>query len=119
MLKKKLKINTASGIVDIVNAVLIGMSWFVVLGVAVSEVSENGGSTTGTASFFYVMAGIGLILHIVGLVQCKKNGISILGHILGIVGSGLFLVSILFALPAFVLLILSSVFTLMQKNIAV
>ena len=65
------------------------------------------------------MAGVGLVLHIIGLVQSKKNGISIVGHVLGVVSYGVFLMSIAFALPAFVLLILASVFTLMQKNIGV
>ena len=114
MLKKKLKINNAAGIVDIVNAVLVSVSWIVVLGA-----NAGGSSTVGTASFFYIMAGVGLVLHIIGLVQSKKNGISIIGHVIGIVGCGVFLMSIAFALPAFVLLILAAVFTLMQKNIAV
>lgn len=117
MLKKKLKINTTSGIVDIVNAVLVSISWVVVLGVAVDEANAGGSSTVGTASFFYIMAGVGLVLHIIGLIKSKKNGISIVGHVLGIVGCGVFLMSIAFALPAFVLLILSAVFTLMQKNV--
>lgn len=115
--KTKLKINTASGIVDIVNTVLVAMSWFVVLFSAVDEATGGGSSTTGSASFFYVAVGVGLVLHIIGLVKSKKVGISITGHILGIVGSGLFLLSMAFALPTFVLLILSSIFTLMQKNV--
>lgn len=119
MLKKKLKINNAAGIVDIVNAVLVSVSWIVVLGAAVDEANAGGSSTVGTASFFYIMAGVGLVLHIIGLVQSKKSGISIIGHVIGIVGCGVFLMSIAFALPAFVLLILAAVFTLMQKNIAV
>ena len=119
MLKKKLKINNAAGIVDIVNAVLVSVSWIVVLGAAVDETNAGGSSIVGTASFFYIMVGVGLVLHIIGLVQSKKNGISIIGHVIGIVGCGVFLMSIAFALPAFVLLILAAVFTLMQKNIAV
>lgn len=119
MLKKKLKINNAAGIVDIVNAVLVSVSWIVVLGAAVDEANAGGSSTVGTASFFYIMAGVGLVLHIIGLVKSKKVGISITGHVIGIVGCGVFLMSIAFALPAFVLLILAAVFTLMQKNIAV
>ena len=115
--KTKLKINTASGIVDIVNTVLVAMSWFVVLFSAVDEATGGESSTTGSASFFYVAVGVGLVLHIIGLVKSKKVGISITGHILGIVGSGLFLFSMAFALPTFVLLILSSIFTLMQKNV--
>lgn len=118
MLKKKLKINTASGIVDIVNAVLVSVSW-VVLGAAVDEANAGGSSTVGTASFFYIMAGVGLVLHIIGLIISKKSGISIVGHVLGIVGCEVFLVSIALALPAFVLLILAAVFTLMQKNVGV
>ena len=119
MLKKKLKINNAAGIVDIVNAVLVSVSWIVVLGAAVDEANAGGSSTVGTASFFYIMVGVGLVLHNIGLVQSKKNGISIICHVIGIVGCGVFLMSIAFALPAFVLLTLAAVFTLMQKNIAV
>lgn len=63
------------------------------------------------------MTFIGVVLHIVALIQSKKAGISIVGHVLGIIGNGLFLLTMLLALPSFILLILSAVFTLMQKNV--
>lgn len=116
-MKKKLKINVASGIMDIVNSVLVAVSWFVVLFSAVDEATGGGSSTVGSATFFYVMAGVSLVLHVIGLVKSKKVGISITGHILGIVASGVFLFSIALALPSMVLFILASVFTLMQKNV--
>lgn len=116
----KLKINTAAGILDIINVLLVAGSWIIVLIGAISESTvKSNGTITGSASggvsvFFYIMLGLGLILHIIGLIQSKKADISITGHVLGIIGSALFLVSMIFSLPTFILLIIAAVFTLKQ-----
>ncbi|WP_409022645.1 transporter [Dellaglioa sp. P0083] len=117
----KLKINTAAGTFDIINTILVAFSWLIVIltGINKSTVTSHAVSgtstlTSGTAIFFYIMLGIGLILHIVALVQSRKADISITGHVLGIIGCGLFLLSMVFALPTFILLIIAAVFTLKQ-----
>ncbi|MBS4174209.1 transporter [Bacillus sp. FJAT-49736] len=118
-MKRKLKINVLAGIFDIINAFMIMISWGVVLFAAVGEAAANGSGhvTGGVAAVFYVIAIIGLILHIVGLVQSKKARISIVGHILGIIGCGCFVITMALAFPAFVLVVLAAIFTLRQKNL--
>ncbi|BBD15640.1 hypothetical protein [Melissococcus plutonius] len=95
----------------------MAVSWFVVIDSAFNESFKGkGGATQSTATFFYVMVGIGLILHLIAISKSKKAGISIIGHILGIIGCALFVCTMLLALPSFILLILAAVYTLMQKN---
>jgi hypothetical protein len=117
-LKKKLSINLATGIVDIVMAVLIMVSWFAVITAAVGDAAAGTHATGGVGTFFYICAAIVLVLHIIALVKSRKAGISIVGHVLGIVGMGCFLLTMFLALPAFVLAILAAVFSLMQKNVS-
>lgn len=118
-MKKNLGVNILAGVVDIINAFLVLISWFVVLTAAVGEAAAGGSGhvTGGVGAFFYVVVGIGLVIHIVALVLSKKAGISIVGHILGIIGSACFVISMIFAFPALVLLILAAIFSLRQKNI--
>ncbi|QNQ80350.1 transporter [Lactobacillus sp. PV034] len=111
----KLKINTWTGILDIVNCVLFAVSWFVIFGTAFSDTMNHGNATTPTAVFFYAMAWAGVALNIVALVRSKKVGISITGPVLGIIGSALFGVTALLAFPALVVLIIAAVFTMMQR----
>lgn len=117
-MKRKLSINVAAGIVDIVMAVLIMVSWFAVITAAVGDAATGSHATGGVGTFFYICAAIVLILHIIALVKSRKAGISIVGHVLGIVGMGCFLLTMILALPAFVLAILAAIFTLMQKNVS-
>jgi hypothetical protein len=118
-MKTKLQINVWTGVIDIINAFLIMISWFVVLFSAVGEAATggNGHVTGGVGTFFYICVGIGLALHIVALIKSKKAGISIVGHVLGIIGTAAFLLTMLLAFPAFVLVVLAAIFTLIQKNV--
>lgn len=118
MKKRKLALNMWAAILDIVNAILFTTSWFVVISAAFTETMADGdgSKTSSIGMFFYIMAGIGLIIHIIGLVLSKKAGISIVGHILGIIGCACFLLTALLAFPAIVLLIIASIFCFMQKN---
>lgn len=110
----KLKINMWTGILDIVNCVLFAVSWFVIFGTAFSDAVSGGNATSGTGTFFYVMAWIGIVLNIIALVKSKKAGISIVGPILGIIGSALFGLTAALAFPALVVLIIATVFTMLQ-----
>lgn len=111
----KLKINTWTGILDIVNCVLFAISWFVIFGTAFSDAMGNSNATAPTAVFFYIMAWAGVALNIIALVRSKKAGISITGPILGIIGSALFGITALLAFPALVVLIIAAVFTMLQR----
>ena len=111
----KLKINIWTGILDIVNCVLVAVSWFVIFGTAFSDATSGGNTTGGTATFFYIMAWSGVVLNIIALVKSKKANISIVGPILGIIGSALFGVTAALAFPALVVLIIATVFTMLQR----
>jgi uncharacterized membrane protein len=110
----KLKINIWTGILDIVNAVVFASSWFVIFSTAFSDAANGGNATDGVGTFFYVMAGIGVVLNIIALIQSKKHGISIVGSVLGLIGNALFLFSGALAFPAIVLLIIGTVFIFLQ-----
>lgn len=118
----KLKINTWSGIFDIVASVFYLVGPFMGFGVAVSEAFDGAaiGSSLAFGSFALCFALVGLVLHIVALVKSKKVGISLTGNILGIVANAIVLcLGLLFAFPAMVLSILSAVFTLKQKQVEI
>lgn len=104
----KIGINTASAIYNIVACVLFAMSWFVIFGGALFD------SATATAAFFYICAWIGVILNAISIYKSKKAGIKITGGILGVIGNALFGIAAVFAFPAIVLLIISSVFLFQQ-----
>lgn len=110
----KLKINMWTGILDIINCVLFAVSWPVIFGTAFSDAFSGSNLTNGTGTFFYVMAWAGVILNIIALVQSKKANISIVGPILGIIGSALFGLTAALAFPALVVLIIATVFTMLQ-----
>lgn len=60
------------------------------------------------------MAWIGVVLNVVALVQSKKHGISLVGSVLGIIGSALFGLTAAMAFPAIVVLIVAAVFIMLQ-----
>ncbi|APU72351.1 MerC domain-containing protein [Companilactobacillus crustorum] len=114
----KLKINIWTGIMDIINCILFAFSWFAIFASAIGDAFSKSHTTSGTASFFYFFAAVGLILNIISLVKNRKYHISMVGPILGIIGNGLFVLGAIMAFPAIVLLIIASVFTFMQKSVA-
>ncbi|MFD1901725.1 transporter [Enterococcus termitis] len=117
MEKTKLPINLYAGILDIINAVLVALSWLILGTAFLGELAGVSGSVSITSLLVYGVIATGLALHIVGLIQSRKAGISIVGHILGVIAAGLFLLTMFLALPSFILFILSAVFTLIQKNV--
>ncbi|MDD9149826.1 transporter [Sporolactobacillus sp. CQH2019] len=116
-MKRKLKINVLAGVVDIVMAFLIMISWFAVIFAAFGDATTGTHATGGVGTFFYICAAIALIIHVIALIRSRKSGISLVGHVLGIIGMGCFLITMFLALPAFVLAILAAIFSLLQKNV--
>lgn len=114
----KLKINIWTGIMDIINCILFAFSWIAIFASAIGDAFSKSNTAGGTASFFYFFAAVGLILNIISLVRSRKNHISIVGPVLGIIGNGLFVLGAIMAFPAIVLLIIASVFSFMQKSVA-
>ncbi|MFD1124177.1 transporter [Lentilactobacillus raoultii] len=112
---KRLKLNTWTGIFDIVNCVLFVLSWFVIFGTAFSDATTGGNATDSAATFFYAMAWIGVILNVIALLQSRRHGISLVGPVLGIIGSLLFGITAAMAFPALVVLIVATVFTMLQR----
>ncbi|KRL53154.1 hypothetical protein [Furfurilactobacillus rossiae] len=111
---QKLKINMWAGILDIINCVLFAMSWFVIFGAAFSDAAAGTHATSGAGAFFYILAWAGVVLNIVALVQSRRHNISIVGSVLGIIGSALFGFTAILAFPAIVVLIIAAVFVMMQ-----
>lgn len=111
----KLKINLWAGVLDVVNCILFTMSWFVIFGAAFSDATGNTSDvTTGLGNFFYAMAWIGVVVNIFALLKSRKNGVSLVGPVLGLIGSLLFGLTAAMAFPAIVVLIIGAVFTFLQ-----
>ena len=111
---KRLKINTWTGVLDIVNCVLFAASWFVIFGSAFSDATSGGNTTDSAATFFYAMAWIGVVVNIIALIQSKRYGISLVGSVLGVIGSALFGITAAMAFPAMIVLIIAAVFIMLQ-----
>ncbi|WP_429970826.1 transporter [Fructilactobacillus sp. Tb1] len=111
----KLKLNMWTAIYDIFEIIFAFFSWFLIMGAAFSDAGKDNASSMAT--FLAVVALIGLVLNVWSLVQSKKHQISIVGPILGIIGSGIFALGSIMAFPAMVLLIIACVFSFMQKPV--
>ena len=112
--KRKSAINIVAGVLDIILSLLALSSIPAILGEAFSE----DGNASAMATFIIIAMVIGIIIHVIGLIINKKLGISIVGHILGIVGCSIYAVfGALMFIATLVLLILACIFTFMQKNI--
>ncbi len=107
---KNLKINIWTGILDIINCVLFAVSWPIIFSTAASDAFGGTNITSGTGTFFYVMAAIGIVLNLIAIIKSKQSGISIVGSVLGLIGNALFLISAAMAFPAIVVIIIGTVF---------
>ncbi|TGA96573.1 hypothetical protein E4665_14855 [Sporolactobacillus shoreae] len=122
-MKKTLGINHLAGSLDIINALLALIFYPVILIVGFGTDDpytefQSGLVVLGTLLFYLIFFGAGLVIHIIGLVKSKKAGVSITGHILGILGTGCFLIAgLILAIPDVILLILAAIFTFIQKNV--
>lgn len=105
----KSKINIWTAAFNIFNCLMLFISWFVVIAQAIA----NNGNTNG--GFFYLVTWIGVILNTVSLYYAKQLNISIVGPVLGIIGSAISGLSMIFAFPSIVLLIIAVVFEFLQK----
>ncbi|MDR4933579.1 transporter [Companilactobacillus paralimentarius] len=112
---KNLKINIWTGILDIINCILFAISWPVIFSTAASDAFGGTNLTSGTGVFFYVMAALGIILNIVALIKSRKNNISIVGPVLGIIGNALFLITAAMAFPAIVVIIIGTFFIFLHQ----
>lgn len=106
----KSKMNTWTAIFNIFNCVMLFISWFVVIAQAINE---NGNASSG--NFFYAVTWIGVVLNVIAFYYAKKLSISVVGPVLGIIGSVLSGLSMIFAFPSIVLLIIAVVFEFLQK----
>lgn len=114
-MKNKLKINIWTGILDIINIILVACSWFVIGTTAFADAFGGTNVTNGVGDFFYLMLWIGVAINIWALIASRKHHISITGPVLGIIGSALFGCTAILALPSFIILIIAAVFTFMQR----
>jgi len=122
--KDKLTINIVAGIFAIISAIVVIFYNIALWGTAIADVT-GGIVTEGDylmiglwLILLIVFAIISLVLHIVGLVQSKKNGIAISGHVLGIVASAVIFVTLTFlSIISVVLYALAAIFTIIQKKV--
>ena len=111
---KKLKINIWTGIYNIFACVIFASSWFVIFSTAFSDAANKANATGGAATFFYAVAWIGVVLNALALWQSYKHNISLVGGVLGVIGSLCFGLTAAMAFPAIVLLIIAIVFLFLQ-----
>lgn len=81
---KNLKIGIVAGVLDIVGLII----YLLTLVIIFIEVSA-----TGTMYSPVIILGFGIVclgVHIYGLIKSKQEGISMAGHIVGIIGHGLY-----------------------------
>ncbi len=114
MKKNRLTLNIWTGVLDVVNCVLFAIAMPVIVSSAFSDAFSGENTTDGLIAFFYIMAWLGVGLNIWALIQSKKHYISLVGPILGIIGSALFGITASLALPAIIVLIIAAVFTFLQ-----
>lgn len=105
----KSKMNIWTAVFNIFNCLMLFISWFVVIAQAIA----NDGNVNG--GFFYIVTWIGVVLNTIALHYAKQLNISIVGPVLGIIGSTLSGLSMIFAFPSIVLLVISVVFEFLQK----
>lgn len=103
----KLKINTLCAIFDIVAAVI----YFLSIGLIFISAFSSDGDAQSTSTTLLIFALIGLVLHIVGTFQSRKKHMNLTGHILGIIGHGIYcFIGAIASIPAMVLIILACIF---------
>lgn len=109
---KKLGINTAAGVLDIIASITYFFAIFIIVG----EVLSSG--TGGSATVILLFGVVCLAVHIYAMIKSKQAGMKTTGHILGIVGHGLYVVlGALMGIPAMILCILAAVFTLINNKV--
>lgn len=115
--KMKLKINTIAGVLDIIASVIYASILFMAFFV---PPTSNGDIDIGHLLLGVIMLLFPIIctgIHIYGLVKSKQNNMKISGHVLGIIGHLLCLLTgYLLFIPAMVLSILAAVFTLKNNK---
>lgn len=111
---KKLKIDIWAGIYNIFACVVFASSWFVIFSTAFSDAANKTNATGGASAFFYAVAWIGVVLNALAIWQSHKHNISLVGGVLGTIGSLCFGISAAMAFPAIVLLIIAIVFLFLQ-----
>lgn len=114
LLMKRLKLNTLSAVWGIIECVIFAISWFVIIGDAFGDAVNKTHNTGSAGNFFYAVAWISLVLFIICAIQSHRYDISLVGPVLGIIGSALFGVSAAMAFPAIVVLIVGVVFLFLQ-----
>jgi len=121
--RNRLTINVVAGAFAAVNVVVLAFYtiffWSTIMTSMNTFLTENEYAMLGLAviGVFGLMI-TSLILHIIGLVQSRKHGISIVGHVLGLVSVGIMIITVtMFSFISIILFFLAAIFTLIQKNV--
>ena len=119
----KVPIRKAAGIFAIMNVLILFVVFiFVVWGMVLideSVILTDAQYTTIGLSYMLVYGLLitSLVLHIIGIGQSRKAGISIVGHVLGIIGSVISMLTLLILSPvSIILFIFAASFILLNKG---
>lgn len=118
--QNKLAINNVTGVFAIINAMLLTLyNLFLYGNIANSyTTTDTEYLILGLALFaIIIFMVIALILHIVGLVKSKKHGIPIVGHVLGITGVAITILTVtLFSFISIILFFIAAILILTQGS---
>ena len=123
---KKLTLNNVAGFFAVLNVVVLTFYNIFFWRLVMDEINFGSLGPTETqfamlGLFIFLLFALTiatLVLHIVGIVQSKKHGISITGHVLGLVGVGITILSVtIFSIVSIILFLLAAIFSFMQKNV--
>ena len=115
---KKLKINIACGVLDILASFLYFFSLFLI-GTFNGAIGASDGTET-LSQMLLIFAIVVIVLHIVAFFQSKKVHIRLLGVIFGLVGNGIYLLSGAYlGWIAMIFTIIASVFILRDNHYSV
>ena len=120
---KSSKKKSATGILAIINVVIL-IPYNVVFRapeilVTAREITDDESTMLGFYLIkIFILMIVSSILHIVGLISSNKQGISMKGHVLGIVGAVITMASLtVFSFISIVLFILAAIFIFKQPNV--
>ena len=111
--KNKLAFNTGVGIFSIINVIVLTIYNALLFGT-----THNYTLLGFFVIIIFASMIAALVLYIIGLSRSKKQGISIAGHVLGIIGAGITLLTLTFLSGlTIILFVLAAIFILGQKNV--
>ena len=111
--QNRLTINTVAGVLAIINVMVIAFYNMYLLSLTSNYLM------LGLLAIAIILLMItALVIHIIGLVNSKKHGIPITGHILGIIGAAIVLLTLtILSFLSIILFFIAAIIIFTQKNV--